>query len=551
MNTEAVKKFNIPDSLNEKSYKYLRKLFYKHEEVSPNIAHIYAQSYLKKSTLDNDSLKMAKGYGFLSNTSPDSLKIDYLDIAIRLSKNYANKYYPATFYYYKGDFYTDNANYKEALDNYFISYKMAKKYNNNILAYDSKFNIAALKDRIGKHEESLEIFKEFYNYIISDESEYPKDYYNNLIGLFALSDSYTKLQKLDTATTINKKGIKISLSNNDNDFYHYFIMNEGVNLYYKKDYINAIDSLNKVIPNLIKLEDTSNEIFTRFYLGKSYFENSEIENAVLQFKTVDSLFNNFKDLFPELREGYKILINHYKNSEDDKKQLFYLNRLISVDSVLNSNYQYINDKIVKDFDTPNLISKKEKLILKLNQSNSSKLKGIIFLIIGFIIVSIILVFNYRKRRIYKQKFEYLINQKANKQEKNKNEIDKKKLYSLPEEIVKTLEVGLKKFEDKKGYLNPNITVNTLAKKINSNSKYVSQFINYYKGKKFIHYINELRIDYIIEELKKDHKFRKYTIKAISEIAGFSNPISFSQAFYKKTGIKPSYFIKKLENNKKY
>ncbi|WP_159025502.1 AraC family transcriptional regulator [Aquimarina sp. Aq78] len=44
-------------------------------------------------------------------------------------------------------------------------------------------------------------------------------------------------------------------------------------------------------------------------------------------------------------------------------------------------------------------------------------------------------------------------------------------------------------------------------------------------------------------------YRKYTVQAIAQEIGFNNSEAFSKAFYKKTGIYPSYFIKKLEKQK--
>ena len=38
--------------------------------------------------------------------------------------------------------------------------------------------------------------------------------------------------------------------------------------------------------------------------------------------------------------------------------------------------------------------------------------------------------------------------------------------------------------------------------------------------------------------------------AIAQEVGFNNSESFSKAFYKKTGIYPSYFIKQLEKENK-
>ena len=73
----------------------------------------------------------------------------------------------------------------------------------------------------------------------------------------------------------------------------------------------------------------------------------------------------------------------------------------------------------------------------------------------------------------------------------------------------------------------------------------SKVINKYREISFANYLKELRINYCLEILKVDSKLRSYTIKAISKEMGFNNSESFSKAFFKKTGIKPSYYIKQL------
>ena len=92
-----------------------------------------------------------------------------------------------------------------------------------------------------------------------------------------------------------------------------------------------------------------------------------------------------------------------------------------------------------------------------------------------------------------------------------------------------------------------ITLNEVAKSFGTNSTYLSKVINLEKGKNFSHYINDLRIDYTVEELKDNLRFRKYTIKAIANESGFKSAESFSKTFYKKYGIYPSYYIKQLGN----
>lgn len=103
------------------------------------------------------------------------------------------------------------------------------------------------------------------------------------------------------------------------------------------------------------------------------------------------------------------------------------------------------------------------------------------------------------------------------------------------------------FENNKDYLKPKITLNKLAKKLNTNSKYLSQIINKFKSKTFSNYINDLRIEYFIEELQDNNtQLKNYTIKAIAQEIGFTSTESFTKAFYKKNGLTVSYFMKKIE-----
>jgi AraC-like DNA-binding protein len=89
----------------------------------------------------------------------------------------------------------------------------------------------------------------------------------------------------------------------------------------------------------------------------------------------------------------------------------------------------------------------------------------------------------------------------------------------------------------------------VAKRFNTNSSYLSKVVNLKKDKNFSQYISELRIAYAVDKLKNNPRFRKYTIKAIAEEVGFGNAQSFSKAFYSRTGIQPSYFIRNLNKQK--
>ena len=105
------------------------------------------------------------------------------------------------------------------------------------------------------------------------------------------------------------------------------------------------------------------------------------------------------------------------------------------------------------------------------------------------------------------------------------------------------------FEAENKFLSNEVSLNEMAKNFSTNSTYLSKVINLKKDKNFSQYINDLRIDYSIQLLETNPKFRKYTIKAIASECGFKSAESFSKGFYKKHGIYPSYFLKQLAGKK--
>ncbi|WP_452598161.1 helix-turn-helix domain-containing protein [Pontimicrobium sp. MEBiC01747] len=104
---------------------------------------------------------------------------------------------------------------------------------------------------------------------------------------------------------------------------------------------------------------------------------------------------------------------------------------------------------------------------------------------------------------------------------------------------------LKKLEAKHYYLKQNCTLHSTAKQLKTNTSYLSKVINNHLGKNFSTYINELRINYVVLELKRNKTLRAYSIKAIAEEIGYKKTSTFSKYFKEITGISPSVYIKNL------
>lgn len=117
-----------------------------------------------------------------------------------------------------------------------------------------------------------------------------------------------------------------------------------------------------------------------------------------------------------------------------------------------------------------------------------------------------------------------------------------------EDIAQNILKELNSFETKELFLEKGITLNNVAKKVKTNTRYLSEIINIYKGKNFATYLNDLRIDYAINRLATDRKFRSYKIPYIAEELGYNNEQAFALAFKKRTGTTLSFYLKEIETH---
>ena len=119
---------------------------------------------------------------------------------------------------------------------------------------------------------------------------------------------------------------------------------------------------------------------------------------------------------------------------------------------------------------------------------------------------------------------------------------------MDEDQLAIIAKGLEEFERSRGYLDATITLKSVAQSIETNSSYLSKYINEIQGTNFSQYISALRIQYAIYKLQEDRTLRSYTIEAIASEVGFSNTRSFTNHFKRITGITVSYFIKRLSSS---
>ncbi len=543
--------FKIPDSLQGKSFEELYGLYTTvYQDTTKSL--IYLNSYLQKSKFEDEKINMARGYSLISSyKEKEQIKLQYLDSAIAISKNLDNPYFPSLSYSFKGGYYYLKLNFKEALKNFFLSLEAAKKSNSDYYVYAAKNNIALIKSKLGKYDEALLGYKECLQYY--NETKI-KDTLSYLFLTLRISEVYSKKKMLDSSAYYAKEGMRLSkmTSIDSENFYYHFVFNEGINHFYRNSYSEASDNINMALPFLSSSKIDNNYIVNAYlYLGKINDETDKKDEAKKYYQKIDSVYQSSGIVSSEVRDAYNALVQHYKYKKDTKNQLLYIEKLLQFDSILQQDYKELNDILVKQYDTPELLAEKERLVQAATSKNSTYSTYIIVLIVSVLLFVGLFAYQYYRRSLYQKRFEVLTRKDGTevitKEERPKEkEITTAEDIGISSAIVEEVLSKLQDFEDKKGFASAKITLTQLSSTLGTNNKYLSKIINVYKEKSFSQYINDLRIDYIVERLQEDKKLRNYTIKAIARETGFNTAEVFSKAFYGKHGIYPSYFIKKLE-----
>ena len=120
--------------------------------------------------------------------------------------------------------------------------------------------------------------------------------------------------------------------------------------------------------------------------------------------------------------------------------------------------------------------------------------------------------------------------------------------SLQPEKMRELQQRFDNYISEQHYLNPNTNLKEVAGRLNIPSYVLSIFIHQVYQMHFNDVINSHRVNYIREGFANE-QWDTLTLEAVGEIAGFSNRITFLNAFKKFTGVTPSQYVKNIQDKK--
>ncbi|MGC4234722.1 MAG: helix-turn-helix domain-containing protein [Niabella sp.] len=349
----------------------------------------------------------------------------------------------------------------------------------------------------------------------------------------------------------------------------------GLNYYYLKEYEKALKHYHKGITLLNNMP--SNVTTGLIYNGIAavFIETNELANAKRYLDSAMKVANESPDL--QLKNViYKTSQDYYTKTNDLAK--------------LQDNRQK-QDTITEQIFA-NATSAIDSLVLKLEkQRQAAEAKSNtkdIYIIAGITLLlgGILFFFFYRKKqkKIMLEKFKAALQQTEQKEQQHsqnyitteitdtapvigsssfkENEVsgnmdvpenaeisasshNHEENSLIPEETKLRLLTRLREFEYSNLFTSGNMSLSYLSAHLNTNSKYLSYVIKKYKQKDFNNYINELRINYIMENLKNNPEWRQYKISVLAEKGGFSSHSKFATIFKANTGLSPSVFIQYL------
>lgn len=539
--------------LSQELYTDYYKLREKYEDLQENDskAFSYLKHYISKAKKEKNYEKLVQGYKdgvFFTPLDEDKLK--YTDSMIWAANLSKDKDLIIVAHMDKGVIYYYNyKKYQLALNEYLEAYEYSKNTKNEYLKHQNLYHIGVVKSYLGYYDEAADLFiKCLLHYREKSKSDiHPNLIYNNKKGylnsLHQLIICYRHLGKYREMDAAIEKGL--SEAGDDKHYIQekgYFILSKGISEYREKQYEKALSDLYRSLPSIRNSRDFARLSVNYFFIGKSYLGMNDAQKSVVYFRKIDSIFNKHQFILPELRENYEILINYSKKNKDQAKQLYYTGQLLKADSIMSRDFSYLSPKIHKDYDTKTLLEEKNKL-QKMNY-----LVTVIVILLVIWAIGLIMLFTKRQKKAKEIKQQYILLEEKFVKDQSvaevSNAIVEEKRIHLHESKVEELLRKLKKFENKKGFIQKGLTLNRLASQLGTNSSYLSQVINEHKGGNFNKYLSHLRINYITNLLFEDKKYLKYNIETLAKECGIASRQNFSDLFYEINGIRPTDFIKK-------
>ncbi|WP_284652667.1 helix-turn-helix domain-containing protein [Flavobacterium terrisoli] len=273
----------------------------------------------------------------------------------------------------------------------------------------------------------------------------------------------------------------------------------------------------------------------------------QVDSAFFYCKKYIKSYQITKVSKENLLMAYNIMAQCYGAKNDNKNAYRYAQKSLvliqSIEGIKNKSLNFLHN-----YDLNIIKEESNKIIASKNYFKISLFS--ILIVLAIVVFSFYYYYRYQKEKHYRflKIIQDLKESKASGIHKTQiitTEAQPKQI--IDDELIEKLALGLKKLEQKEAFLDPNFKLAFVAKKLNTNTAYLSQYFNQVMEKTFSEYTQELRIHYVLQKLIDVPYFRKYTLQAIAEEVGYKDANTLVRVFKKQTGLSPNYYIEKLKN----
>lgn len=292
-----------------------------------------------------------------------------------------------------------------------------------------------------------------------------------------------------------------------------------------------------------RFQESNIEISLPFYflstyssLATLYQQNGNYQQADKSFTLVEPLMKK------ETKESFRLeiqadaLTRYSSFCRATKQYEKAVDLLVRRDSI-----QQIINKVNKERESKNLMDRLQikDLMHKLEMQEAllinshriiavSSACAVLFL---FFICAIGYIYQQRKKRL-----SVILNQDKEAEQPEPLATPENKMPLSSEE--KLFRAAQKKVSSEKLYLNKNLKLKSLAKILGTNHSYLSSCINTCSNKNYNQWINDFRVDYLLEQIHSGKK-----LSDLANEAGFSSTDAFYRNFKRKTNLTPSEYLK--------
>ena len=439
----------------------------------------------------------------------------------------------------------------KAIDSYNEALKLAEKTEDKKLQQQLLVQIGYIRSTIGDHNEAIRLQKKGLELL--KNSDFDSSYVESNLGLnyYYLSRSFISKKENDSARSyMDLALLSVQQPKDSCRKKAYLRASAEINIL-NKEYEAAEENLKKAMLLCKPLTKVDSFMFYGNY-GQLYLAKQEYKKAKKYLQESLDIYNVKEAEEGFMLDHYKLLARAYKHTGEIEMSNFYLEKYIHT----TEEFIKIQDSVNQSFKLQEVQEFKAELNA-IEEEKNQKQTYLNYLLLGasviILLLLLVLLRFYKNKKKNEARFDALM-QKINSTSKPKEIIDtkddileEKSTTEVPPEITQHILEGLKKLEAKEYFLKQECNSYNIARKLNTNTTYLSKVINAHFGKNFNTYINDLRINYAIVRLKNDVIFRSFSIQAIAEEIGYKSADSFTKYFKKDTGLNPSFYIKEIKN----